>query len=128
MGMTIVTEIDSANGRLVDPHVTDSERHWAVFTHLSGFATFILTGLGIVFPLIIWLAKKKESPFLDDHGCEVVNFQLSMLLYSIIGGILTCGVLTIVALVVDIIFMIVAAVAASRGEYYRYPLTIRFLS
>ncbi|MCK4873797.1 MAG: DUF4870 domain-containing protein [Phycisphaerales bacterium] len=127
MGMTYVTEIDSRITPLVDPAAAPAERQWGVFVHLSGLMT-IFTIFCLLIPLVIWLAKRGESPYLDDHGKEAVNFQLSILLYTVVGGILTCGILAIVCLVLNIIFAIKASIAANRGEFYRYPICIRFLS
>jgi uncharacterized protein len=128
MGMTIVTEFDSDKTRLSDPHAVATERQWATLTHLSGIAVVLGTYLLIFIPILLWWIKREESPFLDDHGKEAVNFQLSMLLYSIVLGLITCGVGAVVFLFVNIIASIIAAVAANRGEFYRYPICIRFLS
>ncbi len=130
MGMTIVTEFDSDKERLSDPHAAASERQWATLTHLSGLAPAIgsISALLIGLPILLWLIKRNESPFLDDHGKEAVNFQLSMLLYSIVLGLITCGVGVVVFVIVNIVASIIAAVTANRGEFYRYPICIRFLS
>ena len=124
-------------GRAYDPDVTDDERTYALIMHLSLIAHLFLTLIAFGIPLIMWLVKKEESPFLDDHGREAVNFQISLLIWSIIFtiaavpiSILTCGVGVIVAFiptVVAVVGMIQAAVAANRGEFYRYPMTFRFV-
>jgi uncharacterized Tic20 family protein len=79
----------------------------------------------------MWLIKKDTSPFLDDHGRESVNFQISLLIYMILGGVLTlCGVGFIIMVAVPVLGLvgsIMAAVAANRGEYFRYPATIRLI-
>ena len=82
---------------------------------------------------MLWLIKKDESPFIDDHGRESVNMQLSLLVYSaglFILGFLTCGVgwaLMGVVGILGIILAVLGSLAAHRGEYYRYPAVIRFL-
>ncbi len=127
MGMTIVTEIDSGKERLKDPYADDNERQWGTLTHLSGLvAAFTL--VGIAAPIILWLVKKDESPYIDDHGKEATNFQLSMLLYTVVLGAVTCGVAAVPLMIANIICCIIASVAANRGEFYRYPICIRFLS
>jgi len=119
------------SGRLRDPSVTSDERTFALFEHLSFFAW--LVWVPVIVTLILWLVKKGDSPFIDDHGRESINMQLSMLLYSLVGtvlGFLTCGVAWFVAgaiLIAAIVFSILGAAAANRGEYYRYPAVIRFL-
>lgn len=105
---------------------------WGMFCHLSTFCAFMGVPLGnIIGPLIIWLIKKEEMPFVDYHGKEALNFQISMAIYSIISLILMVVfigfVLIFVVLIVDVVLTIMAAVKANNGEYYRYPLTIRFI-
>jgi len=120
-------------GRVVHPGVTDDERTWATFMHLSILAHIVLSGFAIALPIIMWQVKKKDSPFLDDHGKEAVNFQLSLIIYSLLAvplGFLTCGVLFVVAglvWVLGLVGMIFASLAANRGEFYRYPMTIRLI-
>ena len=110
---------------------TRSERQWAMLTHLSGLAQFAMPGLGIVAPLVMWTMKKDDSPFLDDHGREAVNFQLSMLVYSIVCGLL-CFVLIGIPmllglLVYEVVAVVMAAMDADKGRDVRYALTIPFL-
>ena len=65
--------------------ISQAERDWAMFTHLSAFAVFI-TGIGgIVGPLVMWLMKKEEYPFVNEQGKEAVNFQISILIYIIVS-------------------------------------------
>jgi uncharacterized Tic20 family protein len=83
--------------------------------------------------LIIWQIKKDQHPFVDRHGKESLNFQISMLIYSAISVplILACGiglVLLPAVVIADVVFVIIAAIKASQGEEYRYPITIRFVS
>ncbi|MHA7814547.1 MAG: DUF4870 domain-containing protein [Phycisphaerales bacterium] len=127
----------NARGRAYDPDVTDDERTYALLMHLSLLAHMIITLLAFGIPLIMWLVKKEDSPFLDDHGREAVNFQISLLIWSIIFtvasipiSIVTCGVGFVIAFVptiVAIVGMIQASIAANRGEFYRYPMTFRFV-
>ncbi len=124
-------------GRAYDPDATDDERTYALLMHLSLLAHMVLTIIAFGIPLIMWLVKKDESSFLDDHGREAVNFQISLLIWSIIFtvvaiplSIITCGVGVVVAFiptVVAIVGMIQASVAANRGEFYRYPMTFRIV-
>jgi uncharacterized Tic20 family protein len=106
-------------------------RMWAMFTHLSALpGSFVLIG-SIVLPLVIWQIQKEKSAFVDFHGKEAVNFNitiaiavcLSFLLMLILIGVFLIWVVGVVWLV----FTVIAAVKANNGEYYRYPLTIRFI-
>jgi len=107
-------------------------RMWAMFCHLAGLAGLIIPAIGcVVGPLIIWQIKKEEHPFVDEQGKEAVNFQISMLIYGIVAGllILACvGTVLLPAVVIfDLVFLLIAAVKANNGYHYRYPLTIRFI-
>lgn len=109
------------------------ERSMAVVAHVLGLF------VSVVGPLIIFLIKKDESPYVRDQSAEALNFGLSMILYltayTIISIILMFVLIGFFMLLL-IPFMglgiailhIVAAVRANKGEYYRYPLTIRFVS
>jgi len=109
-------------------------RRWAMFCHLSGLAGYlpILPGIGsLIAPLIIWQVKKDDSPFVDQQGKEAVNFQLSILLYTVIALASICiavGIVLLPAVVVlNIVFVIIASVRSNNGEHYRYPICIRFI-
>ena len=115
------------------PELTSDARNWAVLCHLAGLFGAGVPLVGHVLgPLVVWLIQRNEHPFIDDQGKEAVNFQISMVIYGIIGALLVCVVVGIVILpvlyVLDVILVIVAAVNASRGEAYRYPMTIRLIS
>ncbi len=111
------------------------ERTYATFNHIVPLIAHIggpfLTPL--IAAIIMWQIKKDQSPFLDDHGRESVNFQLSLLIYAaiiIVAAIITCGIgafLTIPLLILNIVGCILAARAAHRGDYYRYPMSIRIV-
>jgi hypothetical protein len=111
---------------------TSESRTWAVLCHASALIGFIVPGAGhILAPLIVWLVKRGDSPPVDEHGKESLNFQISMLIYSIIAGILCLVLIGFVLLpilhVVNVVLVILASLRASEGQLYRYPITIRFL-
>ena len=102
------------------------DRNFAVIAHLLGI---IISFLG---PLIIWLIKKDDSTYVDDQAREALNFQITVFIAEAVAGLLTalligCFILPVI-LVANFILCIVAAVAASRGEWYRYPMTLRLIS
>jgi len=86
----------------------------------------------VIGPLVVWLLKKNDDPYIDFHGKEAVNFNISFLIYMLVSGLLVFVVVGFVLLpiagLVWLVLVIVAAVKTSDGEYYRYPLTIRFIS
>jgi hypothetical protein len=112
--------------------VVPNVRTWAALCHASALLGVFLHFPGhLIPPLIIWLAKREQSPEIDAHGKEAVNFQLSMLLYNLIAAvfcIILIGFAFLISLwILNAIFAIVAAVQASDGKFYRYPMTIRFI-
>ncbi len=107
-------------------------RRWAMFCHLGALVGLLGNGIGfLIVPLIVWLIKKDDHPFIDEQGKESVNFQITMFLALFVGALLTLVLIGIVILIATAIMMvvlpIVASIKASHGESYRYPLTIRFI-
>lgn len=105
---------------------------WGMLCHLTSLSMYIGIPLGnIVGPLIIWLLKKEEFPFVDEQGKESLNFQISLMIYGIISGILcfiVIGFLLLGALVIfDIVMVILASIKTSEGKSFQYPLTIRMI-
>jgi uncharacterized protein len=108
-------------------------RTWNVLCHASALLGVFFHFLGHIFgPLIVWLVKRGESPEIDAHGKESLNFQLSMLIYDVIAGILCIILIGIPILILlwlaNTVLVIVASLKASEGKMYRYPFTIRFLT
>jgi hypothetical protein len=107
-------------------------RTWSAACHASALlGVFVHFPGHLIPPLIVWLLKRDESPEIDAHGKEAINFQISMLIYNVIAGvfcIILIGFLVLPVLwVLNAVFVIIAAIKASDGELYRYPLAIRFL-
>ncbi|HRQ73354.1 MAG TPA: DUF4870 domain-containing protein [Phycisphaerales bacterium] len=115
-----------AQGPLIDSQAADWERTYCVFIHLSHLV-MLLIGIPIVAPLVLWLIKKDESPLVDHHGREALNFQISLLIYAIPIAIVTCGVGIIFAYVLGFVGGVMAVLAASRGQYFCYPMCFRFI-
>jgi uncharacterized protein len=114
--------------RLSEPEA----RTFGMLAHLAAFGGFVVPGVGhIVGPLVVWLIKKDEHPFVDDQGKESLNFQLSMSLYYVVSVILMfvlIGFLIFPGLVIfSVVVTILGAIKANSGERYRYPLNIRFI-
>lgn len=108
-------------------------RTWCVLAHATALVGFLVPVAGhIVGPLIVWLAKRQDSPEIDAHGKESMNFQISMLIWNAIAAILCLIVIGIPLLILlhflNIIFVIVASIRASEGKLYPYPLAIRLIS
>ena len=110
--------------------ITAESRNWAVVGHLSAFIQFI--GIpAFIGPLVVWLIRK-DDPYAADQAKEALNFNLSILIYlilSFLAIILIVGLILIpLVLLAWFVLTIVAAVNASNGATYRYPLTIRFIN
>ena len=107
-------------------------RTWNILCHASALLGVFLHFPGhLLGPLIVWLAKRDDSPEIDAHGKESLNFQISMLIYNGIA-VVFCLVLVgfaflAVLWVLNAVFVIVASIQASDGKFYRYPITIRFI-
>ncbi len=120
----------TSSGRLRGGNLTESDRNFAIGMHLSPLVlSLFVFPLSLLAPLVIWLVRRQESVFDDDHGREIINFVLSFLLWHLITAITFVGlILWPVLLVVALVSCIRGAIAAGSGEYFRYPMTIRFLS
>lgn len=109
------------------------ERTWAVLTHVIAGGLNLITGglfAGLIGAIVIYLVFKDRGPFVRQHATTTLNFQITLIIAEIIGAILTLiliGWLILAAVwVVNIIFSIMGALAASGGKPYEYPLAIRF--
>ena len=121
------------------PTTSSNVRVWCVLCHASALLGGVLPTLGhLVGPLIIWLLKRDESPEVDAHGKESLNFQISMLIYAAVLGVLTFILLFVlvgflllplfgILYLADIVLVVIATIKASEGRLFRYPLTIRFI-
>lgn len=110
-------------------------RTWGMGCHLAALAAFVGIPFGhIIGPLVIWLIKRHDDPFIDDQGKESINFQISMTIYGgilLLFGILTLGLGLLLLIpfgIAELVLVIIAAIRANEGEYYRYPFTIRFIN
>ena len=114
--------------------LSKDDRLWAVLAHLSGVvgALASINLLPFLGPLVIWLVKKDEIPFVDENGKESLNFQISMTIYAIFSAVLCLVVigflLLLILFIFDLVLVIIASVEASKGKSYRYPLTIRLIN
>ena len=110
--------------------VTSDVRNWATLSHLSSFVVFfgIPSALG---PLVMWLLRRDE-PYAEYHAKEALNFNISFMIYGAIAALsilLLVGILLLPAVIVTwIVLTIKGAMRASSGEYYSYPMTMRFVS
>ena len=131
----------------MDPH-EQQVRTWSMLCHLAAFASLLIPFGSILGPLVVWQIKKNELPEINPHGKESVNFQLTMLIFTIIisvflFGSLGYGVFTqnpftmvasgvglalLLALVkfASLVLVVLAAIKANNGEIFNYP-SIKFI-
>ena len=121
--------------------ITQNDKNYSSITHLSGFAGWFFPFGNIIAPLVLWIAKKNESAYIDSHGKAAVNFQLSILFYCFLLALLIIpitiftlglGLLAIIigiipAVILKIVLIISASIKATNGEQYNYPYTIEFV-
>ncbi|MHC5034016.1 MAG: DUF4870 domain-containing protein [Planctomycetota bacterium] len=105
---------------------------WGMLCHLSALSGFIGVPFGnIIGPLVFWLIKKDEMPFVDEQGKEALNFQISLTIYALVSCVLILVLIGIPLLIGLFIFglvmTVVASVKAGKGEHFKYPLCIRLL-
>ena len=108
------------------PLSPSDERLWATLIHVGGIF------FGFIPALVGYLVLKDRGAFIRAHTQTALNFQLTMLLAIVVGVVLSwlgIGFLLIFAVyLLQVIFGIMAAVASNRGEFYTYPIAIRFVS
>ena len=105
--------------------ISKDDKTMAMLCHLLGLLT------SFIGPLIIWLIKKDQSPFVDEQGKEALNFQITVAIAMVVAGLSTAICIGIVlapsVAIADLVLCIMACVAANKGEHYRYPLCLRLV-
>lgn len=122
----------AAPARPFDPDATEDERTWALLGHLSILSWSL--GVPLVPILVLWAIKRSDGPFVGDHLTESLNFQISLVIYSILIipiTFITCGIGAIflypALFLIALIGTIFACLAAHRSEFYRYPMCLRLI-
>lgn len=118
---------------------TSDECNLGMLCHLLSLAAFVIPFGNIVGPLIIWLTKKDESEYVNYHGVQSLNFQITVTIASflfvpvfvlsiILPPLFILLFFAIMAIGIGfLVFAIIAALAAQKGEYYKYPFSFSFL-
>jgi uncharacterized Tic20 family protein len=104
---------------------TSDEKTMALLSHILTIVAWFIA------PLIIYLLRKDESTFVAEHAKESLNFQITMLVFYVISGILVLlliGLLFIWILsIVNLILVVVATIKAGEGKLYKYPINFRLI-
>jgi len=105
---------------------TANDKNIAVLTHIGGIF------FGFIPSLIVWLLKKEDSPFLGEQAREALNFQITLLIGYMIAWVLTFLLIGLIVFpllwLTNLVLCIMAAVAVSKGEDYRYPFALRLIN
>ena len=116
--------METIAGIETQPAPQGSDKIWSMLSHLSA-----LLGVGFVLPLVIYLAMRKESAYVAANAREALNFHISVLIYAVCCIPLVFIVIGIPLLIIlglgSLVLAIIAAIQASNGHCYRYPLTFR---
>ncbi len=111
--------------------MAQQERTFGMLCHLLALAGFVVPIGNVLGPLVMWLVKKDEFPFVDSQGKESLNFQISVTIYAICAGVLSIigiGPILLPAVAVfSLVMVILATVQANNGAAYSYPLCIRLI-
>jgi len=123
-----------------DTQPSSEQQTWRVLAHASAFVQ--LLGIpSVIGPLVIWLVRR-DDPMVEPHARAALNFQLSLLIYFLVGGlvaviafltIIGIGVAFLIAAVLfvlfilELVFALMATLAASRGEFYVYPMSLHLI-
>jgi uncharacterized Tic20 family protein len=108
-----------------------NERGWGAVAHLAALCGVLVPLGNILGPLVVWLAKRRDSELVDAEGKEAMNFQITITL-----SLLLCipavfigigGKLFLLICAANVFFIIKAALHASKGDSYSYPLTMRLI-
>jgi uncharacterized protein len=110
---------------------TKEDKQMGMFLHLSQLLNLLIPISGIVAPIVLWQMKKDKIQGLDAHGKMIVNWMISAFIYGLISSVLAfvlVGFIGLFALaVMGLVFPIIGGVKANNGEFWEYPLTIKFL-
>ena len=111
---------------------TEDERTWAMLAHLSALAGIVVWLFGAVLgPLAVWIARRDQSPFVEEHAREALNFNITVVLAAIVCAVLMLAfigfILGSALFITWLVFTLIAAIRASEGERYRYPISLRLV-
>ncbi len=106
-----------------------SIKQFTMLMHLSQLLNFMIPFAGVVMPIVMWVVHKDKFPEIDAHGKAILNFIISMFIYSVISAILIfliVGFFLLIAIaIISIVFPIIAAVKANEGKLWPYPLSLK---
>lgn len=109
----------------------ESDRLWAMACHLSALLGYCVPLGNVIAPLVVWLAKRDQSSYINEQGKEALNFQITMTIAYCVAAILILVVIGVFLLpilgLINLILIVIAAISAYKGQPFRYPFCLRFV-
>ena len=141
-GVLSEAEFESEKRKLLNQQSADTElsdNNYAALMHLAQFAGYIAPLAGFIVPIVMWLIKR-ENPYIHRHGLVMANWLISLTIYMLAGAFLSTSlfvtgsfffpalimVFMSILLLLHMIFVVLAALSAKKGEIRSYPLSISF--
>jgi uncharacterized Tic20 family protein len=117
--------MESNNWGSSGTQITENDRLLAILSHALTLVA------GFLAPLIIYLLKKDESPYITEHAKESLNFQITLTIFYVIGFVTLIFLIGLIILpvigILHLVLVVVATVKAADNKFYRYPLNIRLI-
>jgi hypothetical protein len=123
-----------------EPQTSSEQQTWRVLAHASAFVQ--LVGIpSVVGPLVVWLIRRDDA-VVEPHARAALNFQLSIMIYFMVGGLVAVVaavtiiglgltalivVLLLILFILELVFALLATLAASRGELFVYPMSLNLI-
>jgi uncharacterized Tic20 family protein len=123
---------DAENTGQAPAELSKDAKMWGMFCHLAALAGYVIPFGSVVGPLVVWLIKKQEFPFVDSNGKKSLNWQITLAIAFLIciPLIPVCGIGAILMIclgLLDLIFVIIASIKTNNGEDYKYPWSFNFI-
>lgn len=112
--------------------LTSEVRNWGMACHLSALIGFLIPLGSVIAPLVVWMLKRDESEFINFHGKEALNFQITVLIAFLVSALLALVLIGFLLMAVvgigALVLTIIAAIKTSEGQHYKYPFALRLIS
>jgi uncharacterized Tic20 family protein len=128
-----MAENTAGTGQQAQGELSKDAKMWGMLCHLSALAGLIGIPLGnILGPLIVWLIKKNDFPYVDVNGKKALNWQITMMIAAAIciPLVFACGIGVVLLIglgIADLVFIIIASIKTNNGEDYKYPWSFNFI-
>lgn len=121
------TTSSSSSSTSTKPLFGLAENTYLMLMHISQLLGLLIPFAGFVAPVIMWITNKDTNANVDLHGKNILNFTISYLIYTTVLAITIIGIPLLVVLgIIYLVFVVMAAVKANNGEYWKYPFIIQF--